>query len=253
MTGSRLSPSILRVSERPGTSPVLIAFPHAGAGASAYHQMASVLESAETWAVQLPGRESRLAEPVCTDMPTLAASLSEELAPLLDRPFGVYGHSLGAVIGFEVCLNLAKSGLAPEFFLPAASRAPGAWRLPPGMPENLEGSALVDFARKGGTPEEVLANEEFREIVFRSLRADLKLGSTYLADPAGHLSCPVTAFYGLSDPAIRADAMRHWADATTGPFGIRAIQGSHLFLLESADALGLAVRDVISHQGLAAK
>jgi pyochelin biosynthesis protein PchC len=246
MTVAQLPRGIVRVSRRPEASTVLIVLPHAGAGASACHKVAAAIESAEVWAVQLPGRESRLTEPVYTEMRAAAAALGADLAPCLDRPYGVYGHSLGAVLGFELCLDLTDRALLPEFFFPAASRAPAAWQWPDGLTADLAADDLLSYAQRlGGTPEEVLQNEQFREIVLHSLRADLALGSVYRPDPADRLSCPVTAFYGTSDPAIQEDVIRHWAAATAGPFRLRAIHGGHLFLIEAAAALGAAIQESI--------
>jgi pyochelin biosynthesis protein PchC len=248
VTTTPLPKGIVRMSKSPGVDRILITLPHAGAGASALHKVAAAVDQAEVWAVQLPGRESRLAEPVHTEMRAAVDTISDDLAACLDRPYGVYGHSLGAAIGFEVCLSLTDRGRPPEFFFPAACRAPAAWQWPTGLTKDLASDELVGYAQRvGGTAQEVLQNDQFREIVLHSLRADLALGWAYQPNPADRLSCPVTAFYGTSDPTIQADVVRHWAASTTGPFRMREIHGGHLFLLEAPAILGAAVQESMNY------
>eukprot|EP00803_Ostreobium_quekettii_P010990 evm.model.scf_119EXC.8 EVM.evm.TU.scf_119EXC.8 scf_119EXC:62742-63992(+) len=96
----------------PGSRLRLFCFPPAGTGAWAYHGWGPGLPAdIEILPVELPGRNSRAGEPAMEAMAPLVAEVVEAVTPLMrERPFVLFGHSMGAWVAYEVALALARAG-----------------------------------------------------------------------------------------------------------------------------------------------
>jgi medium-chain acyl-[acyl-carrier-protein] hydrolase len=210
----------------------LFCVPYAGSGPSAFRTWPAALPaSVEVRPVQLPGREGRFREPAHTRLVALAAALAEGLLDDLDRPFAFFGHSMGALVAFEVARQLRRRGApAPAGLVvsgrPAPQLGPRAAPLH-ALPDDKFVAAL---AARGGLPEAVRQDPELLAVVLPALRADLVACETYayMAEPP--LDCPVTAYGGLQDPQAGWSDLQAWAQQTTARFGLRMFPGGHFFL-----------------------
>lgn len=210
----------------------LFCFPYAGGGASIYRGWAAELpEEIEVCPVQLPGREQRLREKAFTRVEPLIAALADGLAAELDRPFAFFGHSMGALLAFELAHRLrAQQGPEPVHIVASARRAP---QLPPDedktylLPEPEFRAKLREIE---GTPEAVLEHEELMELLSPLLRADFELNDTYEPFERPALDCPITALGGLEDPDVTREHVEAWGKVTTGHFRLRMFPGHHFFL-----------------------
>lgn len=227
----------------------LFCFPYAGGGSAAYRAWpAGLPEAAEVWAVQLPGREGRLAERPFTELRALLAAMAPRLLPaLLDLPFVFFGHSMGALISFELTRHLRRhAGLRPEHLLVSARRAPQlpAARAPiHALPENLFKEEILQFS---GTPPGVFADEELARIFLPLLRADLALCETYEYEEDDILSVPVTAFGGTRDEGVEPRHLEAWCEQTTAPCAVHLFEGGHFYLRDSQPALLDKVNSLLS-------
>jgi medium-chain acyl-[acyl-carrier-protein] hydrolase len=120
------NPWISRPRPNPRTLLRLFCFPYAGGGASAYRKWSDSLpQSIEVCAVQLPGREMRIKEPAYSDVHPLVDVLAPALASFLDRPFALFGHSMGALVAFELARKIRRDcSLLPESLFVSARNAP---------------------------------------------------------------------------------------------------------------------------------
>lgn len=217
----------------------LFCLPYAGGGAALYRGWAAALPAAiEVCAVQLPGRETRWREPPFTRMAPLIEALAAVLAPYLDRPFALFGHSMGALIAFEAARRLrGPSGLGPVHLMVAAHRAP---QLPPvaapchALPDAALKERLITF---NGTPAEVLANAELMALLLPLVRSDFELVETYTFADAPLLDCPLTAMGGADDAETSKEALDAWRAVTRGRFRLRLLPGGHFFIHQSGAAL----------------
>lgn len=226
----------------------LFCFPYAGGGASAYFTWSRALreQPIEVLAVQPPGRENRLRDPICSDLDQLVASLADAIAPLTDRPYGFFGHSMGALVAFELARRLRARGAAmPSQLFVSGARAPQL----PSEEEPLRGidgdEALVIAVaeRYGGIPPLVLQNAELRSVIVPALRADLIVTETYAYRDEPPLACPIAAYGGDADAMVKTDRLAQWREQTTGEFSCRLFEGDHFFLNAARDAL---LQDVTS-------
>lgn len=230
---------------RPKADVRLLCFPYAGGGALAYrHWAASMPETIEVLPVQLPGRERRLREPPYTRLDPLVEAATAGLLPYLDRPFAIFGHSMGALIGLEIARKLRREHqLEPVHLLVSARRAP---QLPPDHTGDykLPHDELIERLREmNGTPAEVLEHPELMELMLPLLRADFELNETY--EPTEHppLECPVTAFGGLEDTEVPKETLEAWSDVSAGPFKLRMFPGDHFYLNQHQKVLIQAITE----------
>jgi medium-chain acyl-[acyl-carrier-protein] hydrolase len=218
----------------------LFCFPYAGGAASIYHRWQHAIDAeVEVCLVQLPGRGSRINEPPIPHLATLARQAADALLPYFDRPFAFFGHSMGAMIGFELARHLRESRLAPlptHLFVSGRS-APQADAHKPPIYNLPEDELFEELRRLNGTPPEVLAHPEIMKLMLPLLRADFQVCDTYVYQEGPPLGCPITAFGGLADEAVTREALEAWRVHTAAGFAAHMLPGDHFFIHSNESAL----------------
>jgi medium-chain acyl-[acyl-carrier-protein] hydrolase len=206
----------------------LLCLHHAGGNAAMFRDWPRLLPpSIDPVAVQLPGRADRCDERPFYDMDALVDSLAEVVAPLLDQPVALFGASMGARVGWSLAHALRERALPmPRALYVSASVAPSLERQIRGWNGPDEG--LVRYVQElGGTPPQLLADEELRSEMLATLRADLTVLSTQAYQPSVPLGIPVTAFAGAADKESPPQRMQPWGAETTGPFALNILDCGH--------------------------
>ncbi|MBL1082320.1 thioesterase [Streptomyces actinomycinicus] len=220
----------------PGTARlVLVCLPHAGAGAFQFRPWQELAgPRIAVVAVQLPGRENRWREEPLTRSEEVVEELAPALAARLDLPYVVFGHSMGALLGYEVARALGlRYGLWPEEFVASACRAPDAQGEPTGADALTDRELVADLAAQGAVPDYVAANEKLVSVVARPLRADLALCDRYVPPATDTvLPCPVHVWRGRDDLGVTDEHARQWAAWSAAPAGVRRFDGGHLYHLD---------------------
>jgi medium-chain acyl-[acyl-carrier-protein] hydrolase len=224
-------PWIRRAQPNPKAALRLFCVPYAGGSASVFRSWGRLLPDwIEVCAIQLPGREERLGEPAFRQVDRLLPALIERLRPALDRPFALFGHSMGAVIAYELTRALTDEGQRPVHLIVSGQRAP---HLPLQRPTSYHLSD-PDFRERlrvlNGTPGPVLQEPELMRMVLPLLRCDFELSETYRRERAEPLDCPITALGGRDDGEVDPDGVAAWRETTRGPVEIRMFPGDHFFL-----------------------
>jgi medium-chain acyl-[acyl-carrier-protein] hydrolase len=209
----------------------LFCFPYAGAGASIFSKWSEFLGPAiELDAIQLPGHETRMAEPPATDLKTLLRELAEVLAPSLGGPFAFLGHSMGALIAFELARLLRKElGREPERVFLSGLRAVQLSDPDPPLYSCSDQCFLDELSRRYGLPKYLLEHPELLELFVPLLRADFQMCESYRYVPDRALECPFSIFGGLNDLKVSRDALTAWQFHTTKPLKLRMLEGDHYF------------------------
>jgi pyochelin biosynthetic protein PchC len=223
----------------------IIVFPHAGGGASFYRALGDRFPAdVDVRVVQYPGREGRIAEPLVDTMDVLADRAAEAVAPYLDRPTAILGHSMGGSVAYEVVRRLeAAGGRLPERLFVSARSAPMS--MPPTSVHRLDDAGFSEMLRLiGGTPQALLDSKELWEYLLPIVRNDYRLIETYRPATGPKLRTGIVAIEADGDLATTPEGIRAWSAFTDGGFDRAEFPGGHFYLLEHADAL---VATVLRH------
>jgi len=230
---SATNPWLAYAKPRPEARLRLFCFPYAGGAASIYRTWANDLPAEiEVCPVQLPGREGRIRQSAFTRMDDLVAAAEEGLAEELERgPHAFFGHSMGALIGYELARRRARGGkTGPRHLIVSARSSPTVEdREEPiyDLPAERFRERLRDL---NGTPAEVLDHPELMELVEPLLRADFEVNETYEHRPGDPLTCPITALGGLRDEEVSREGLEEWRGLTRAAFRLHMLPGDHFFI-----------------------
>lgn len=223
--------SWLRFSEGAEAAPLrLVCFAHAGAGASSFNGWPRLLPPyIGLVKVQLPGREDNLVAPPFTTMAALLPPLLQQVAPLLNRPFALYGHSMGALVAFELFRALRARGLRLPLALFVSGRRAPHKPLRRVLLHRLPHAAFVEHLRKmGGTSVALLEKPKWLERYLPIMRADLELSDIYAYREEPPLACPLHAFLGETDDEMDREDWEAWAEQAAGEFSRALVPGGHI-------------------------
>lgn len=210
----------------------LFCFPYAGGGSANFQRWPQHLSpDLEIYTAQLPGRGRRMREPPETNLLALVEQLAHAIWPHLDRPFAFFGHSMGALIGFELARRLRREkGTEPARLFVSGRRAPQIAG-DDDVTYNLPAEELMsELRRLNGTPAEVLEHPELMELMLPLLRADFEMVETYTYLPEPPLACPISAYGGARDSEVKPEDLRAWREQTTGDFALSMFTGDHFFI-----------------------
>jgi medium-chain acyl-[acyl-carrier-protein] hydrolase len=217
----------------------LFCFPHAGAGGLAYHGWSRVLPPAiQVLPVLPPGRETRLRETPYTSIEPYVDDLATALAPELRAPYALFGHSLGALVAFELTRRLRSHRLAAPVHLFVSGR------MAPQLTEHRRilhrlpaGDLAKELAALGGIPGHIDLGDHRLSYLLAALRADLAVNESYTFRGEPALDTAVTALGGTADPRVNESELAAWRAQTSGPFALRTYRGGHFYLSEHRGAL----------------
>jgi medium-chain acyl-[acyl-carrier-protein] hydrolase len=223
----------------------LFCFPYAGGGAQIYRNYAEALPNdIEVCAIQLPGRERRFQEPSLESVDAIVEQLAPVMAEQTDLPYAMFGHSLGALVGFELVRRLRSEGRQlPVRLFVSGHRAP---HLPDPDPpiRHLPDDAFIEELRElNGTPQAVFDSPELLELVLPILRADFTAAETYTYRSDHPLPCSITALGGASDEMVTREALQGWKDHAGGGFEYYVLEGDHFFIHQRHQDVMRILRD----------
>lgn len=225
----------------------LVCFPHAGGSASFFHPVSERLApDIDVSAVQYPGRQDRRGEPGVDDLGELADMVAEAVAPLGERPLAFFGHSMGALLAYEVAIRLERAGTAPLLRLFASGRrAPSRYR-PDAPPLDDDRSLIAKLEELSGTESGLLSDPETREMVLPAVRTDYRAVWNYRHRPGETIGAPITALVGDRDSEVTEPEARDWAGHSRSGFTLRSFRGGHFYLVGQAPAVIRVVADELA-------
>jgi surfactin synthase thioesterase subunit len=224
----------------------LFMFPYAGGGAPMYRDWLPWFPGdIAVQAVQPPGRLDRRNEPIFTEIEPLIDAMAEAFAAELDdRPFALFGHSMGALLAYRLAVAVEdRYGLRP-MLLGAAGWAPEGFLMPTLEQANCPVPELVEWiAGLGSLPPAIYEDPEMLAITVPPTRADLIICANYVDDGAG-ICCPVVTYTGRADPLMNRESAASWAKRCAGYLGNSEYPGGHFFIYD--DYLAIAA-DLTRH------
>ncbi len=225
----------------------LFCFPYGGGDASIFNHWTNQLPpEIEVFPIQLPGRfsASGLGDP--KDFSELVKAVEHLISPLLDVPYAFYGHSMGALLAFEVARSLRRNDFAaPLHLFLSAYPPPNAHMIQSLLPikENMTDEDLLKVSALLIPTIGKLENKEYVSPILPLLRSDFTLVNSYHYLAESPLSCPITAFGGLEDEVVKKEHLLAWQNQTLGAFSLKMIPGDHLFLHPSWETIVTAIEE----------
>jgi surfactin synthase thioesterase subunit len=227
----------------------LYCLPYAGGGPAAYRLWPRALPAdVDVVAVQLPGRDPSKREPPVDSIHRIVDVVGASIAELQEAdpvPFSLFGHSMGALVAFDVAVALEGGGG------PAPARLFVSGRRPPdevhqGDPIHpLPDDEFLDRMHDtyGGIPAAVKAEPELLALFLPSLRADIKALETYAPRSTRRVRCPVRVYGGSQDRNPRPSQLAGWQRVAERDISIRVFEGGHFYLNDSREALAADVAE----------
>jgi medium-chain acyl-[acyl-carrier-protein] hydrolase len=251
-TGVKTTAWLPSKASNPHASMRLFCFPYAGGGAVIYRDWhKSFPQTIEVCPVQLPGRGGRMREPPFTQIRPLVEATAEALLPFFDKPFAFFGHSMGALISYELTQFLRTEQVAAPLLLFVGAHSAPHLRNREAITYNLpRDEFLEELRRLKGTPQQVIDHPELMEIMTPLLRADFEVCETYPGSTAPPLDSSIIAFGGLDDVEVPREKMEAWREHTTGQFALHIMEGDHFFIHTSqTDIISIVVHEMSMRVG----
>ena len=201
-------------------------------------------DDVEVLGVNLPGRGRRLREPPYRRMGQLIAALQEAVRPHLDVPYGIFGHSLGATIGFELARALRREGAPlPVHLFASARSAPHLPHQTRPIHHLQQAAFLTALEEEYGVADQALRNPDIAALLYPALQADLEILETRTYMPEEPDPMPITACGALDDRCVSRPALEAWREQTSGQFSLYMYPGDHFYLLRDPAPLLSRLRD----------
>jgi medium-chain acyl-[acyl-carrier-protein] hydrolase len=222
----------------PHASVRLFCFPYAGGSSIIFRTwVQSLPTTVEVCSIELPGRGTQMKSAPFSRLEPLVDALAHTLLTHLNKPFAFFGHSMGAVVSFELARLLRKQyRLEPVHMFVSGRHAPQIPDRNPPIHALSEAEFIEELRRLNGTPEALLENAELMQLLVPILRADFEVLETYVYTTEPPLNCPITAFGGLEDREVNYDELQAWCEQTNAAFSLQMFKGDHFFL-HSAQSL----------------
>ncbi len=246
---SKTNPWLACPKPNPRASLRLFCFPYSGSSAALFYPWSNSLPpTIEVCPIQLPGRGTRLAEPPFTRLDALVQDLAQALLAHLDKPFAFFGHSMGALVSFELARYIRnRYGLSPIHLFVSGHSAPHIRRRDALIHILPESEFLEEVRRLNGMAQEVLENAELMQLLLPILRADFTVCETYVYQMDEPLDCPISAYGSLQDKHVNQVDLAAWSDRTNASFSLRMFPGDHFYINTNRSLLlGILARELVA-------
>ena len=210
----------------------LFCFHYGGGSASTFRRWSKdLIDDTELVAIQLPGREERFNEPLLNNVSQVVDQLCLNFNNYGDKPFILFGHSIGALIAFEFVRALRIKGMPqPKHLIVSGTKAPQVPLKKQPIHDLPNVKFIKELRKYNGIPDYIIEDEELISIFIPTIRADFSISETYKYTNEEPLICPITALGGLNDDTFNLDDLLKWKKQTTSSFKSHFLTGDHFFI-----------------------
>jgi medium-chain acyl-[acyl-carrier-protein] hydrolase len=214
-------------------------FPYAGGGPSVFNPLKPHIPIyTDAYSVHMPGREGRFNEEPISDLETIVQACVKAISLVANRQIVIFGHSLGALIGYLVAARLELSGVPVTRLIVSGRHGPGIISKTVGISHLPDEEFLVALSRYGGMSDEILKCPEILEIMLPTLKADFSLSEHYdTKQQHPKVKSEMIVVGSLDDHLVEFSKLENWKNFTTGPFRLVDFSGGHFYLASQAAAL----------------
>lgn len=223
----------------------IFCFSHAGGNTSIYNGWLNAFDaSIEICPVILPGRQTRMHEKPYKYMCDAIPDIIENLSPFMNKPFSLFGHSLGSLVAFEVARKVEDMKLPLDKLL-VSGRGPTKETSSNPVSKMSDAELLRFIGRLNGTPKEILENKEWMAHILECMRADFNILETHTVSEESQLTCDIAAFMGNADSQVNKTDLFAWKKLTRGNFDYHVFEGDHFYLVPKVNELLELVKSYI--------
>jgi surfactin synthase thioesterase subunit len=217
----------------------LYCLPFAGGNTLSYRKLSSYLASHVVLTpLELPGHGKRIREPLLISIDAMIADLLQQILPDIGEPYAIYGHSMGALLGYILTCTMRRQQLPlPLHLFVSGHQSPAAANHTPSIHTLPDTDFLQKLQEYGGIPEAVAKEQELLEFFLPIFRADFQAIEEYRPTNTLKLSVPMTVLFGTNEGFSRNDVL-HWQYLTTASFVFHEFPGNHFFIYEHLEAIG---------------
>jgi medium-chain acyl-[acyl-carrier-protein] hydrolase len=237
-----------RLAPRPAATIRLFCFHHAGGSAALFRLWPQKLAEMDVCAIQLPGRANRLCDEPVPSIPALVDALVPQLLPHLDRPYAMFGHSMGSILASAVAHRLVALGAPlPQHLFVSGRHPPHMANPEPSLRGLSDAGFVAEIDRRyGGFPPEVMAHPELVELLLPALRSDIEALEAFRPTWTAPLPVPIIACGGVDDHCTPRAHLEAWQADTAHPLRIRMFPGDHFYLDECLDEIAAELRSTLA-------
>lgn len=195
---------------------------------------------------ELPGRGDRMSEPPLKNKNEALTDILEQIKQARNKnvPYLIYGHSMGAILGFEICGALEKDSDAPVHFVATGYPGPGIKESTP-IAHLPKTEFFAEVRKLGGISDEVLQYEELLDFFEPVLRGDFGLlESKSNQIPNIKIKTPIYAVMGKSEKY--ALNIRNWANYTEAECECQIVNGNHFFINQNFNYLSQVIKNLMN-------
>lgn len=215
----------------------LLCFPHAGGSAATYARWPGFLPDVHVVALELPGRGQRIDEPPLDSMADLVADLAKPvMRHAATGEFALFGHSMGALVAFELAHRLRRFGLRPSRLLVSGHAPPGAFSSQRSRHLLPDDELWAHVRGLNGTSADAGESAEIRRLFTATIRADFAVVENYFPGPRKPLDCPISVFGGDDDPEVTPAGLAGWSAHTSRGHTVSVLPGDHFYLHQDPEA-----------------
>lgn len=228
----------------------LFCFPYAGGGSVVFREWYNKLPpEIEMYVAQLPGRESRFSEELPNSIDGILHYLKRDIQPYIHEPFAFFGHSMGALIAYELSRTLMKEqNKQPLRLFVSGKSAPHLKSNRPPLYNLPKNEFIKELTNFNGTPKEIINNEEVMSYFEPKLRRDFEVCDTYKYINNGLLSCPITIYGGIDDDMVSNNELEAWGDLTKNYYKVHLFKGDHFFIYNNLSFIIDSIKEYVTKQ-----
>ncbi|EMY6536364.1 thioesterase [Salmonella enterica] len=210
----------------------LFCFPYAGASASIFKSWQSFLPShIEVVGIQYPGHGSRISEKPYSSSNDIVNEMLNNIFNFQKKPFALFGHSMGAMIAFDLAKRIVTSLKQKPIHLFISGLAPPQLRKINNFNKTRTNNELINLMEQlGGTHSEILSNKELMGLILPALRSDFQIADNWFVEDVFDLSIPLTILGGDADNEVPEESLTYWSAYTTKKTTIKIYSGDHFFI-----------------------
>jgi len=241
---------IIRPNPKKNAKLRLFCFPYAGSSSvvTYRHFVESLPAFVEVCPVELPGRGARMSENLINDLEHVVEQISNSMKEYLDIPFAFFGHSMGALISYELSHKVSNKYMKkPQKLYVSAHKAPFSEKNGPIMHKLNSNEFTAELRKMEGIPKEMMEHKELMELMLPIIRNDYAVCETYRFKEREVLDIPITIFGGSEDKDISEDDLLEWENLTNSNFRKVMIKGDHFFIIKEKKHFTKLLSEILSN------